>query len=74
MRNIIQLIVSILLIIVVQTTPVSADRYDVLFERFEIDDISITYEYPTYHRTVIAKTSLRELTLLEDLSELKQED
>ncbi len=47
---------------------------DVLFERFEIDDISITYEYPTYHRTVIAKTSLRELSLLEDISELNQED
>ncbi|MCK5298289.1 MAG: hypothetical protein KAJ76_05245, partial [Candidatus Heimdallarchaeota archaeon] len=47
---------------------------DVLFERFEIDDINITYEYPTYHRTVIAKTSLRKLSLLDDLSELNQED
>ncbi len=46
---------------------------DILFERFEIDDVSITYEYPTYNRTVIAKTSLRELSLLEDLSDLKQE-
>jgi pyruvate formate-lyase activating enzyme-like uncharacterized protein len=47
---------------------------DVLFERFDIKDISITYEYPTYNRTVVAKTSLREIAILDDLSEQNQED
>lgn len=39
---------------------------DMLLERFELTDIFITYEYPTYGRTLIAKTSLAELRLLED--------
>ncbi|NHJ49458.1 MAG: radical SAM protein [Asgard group archaeon] len=34
---------------------------EVIFERFEIPDIIIKYEYPTYGRTLIAQTSLKEL-------------
>jgi pyruvate formate-lyase activating enzyme-like uncharacterized protein len=33
---------------------------DVFFKRFEIPDVLITYEYPTFGRTLIAQTSLRE--------------
>ncbi len=47
---------------------------EILFDRFDIADISITYEYPTYGRIVIAKTSLRELELLEGLTSGEQED
>ncbi|MHA1125948.1 MAG: radical SAM protein [Candidatus Heimdallarchaeota archaeon] len=39
---------------------------DMLFERFELKDIFITYEYPTYGRTLIAKTTLADLKLLEE--------
>ena len=34
---------------------------DMLFDRFELHEIYITYEYPTYGRTLIAKTNLAEL-------------
>lgn len=34
---------------------------EVLFHRFEIEDIKITVEYPTYGRIKIAQTSLKEL-------------
>ncbi|MBD3191610.1 MAG: radical SAM protein [Candidatus Heimdallarchaeota archaeon] len=34
---------------------------DVLFNRFEIEDINITVEYPTYGRIKIAQTSLKKL-------------
>ncbi|MHA1213189.1 MAG: radical SAM protein, partial [Candidatus Heimdallarchaeota archaeon] len=33
---------------------------EVLFERFEIDDIDIIYQYPTFGKITIAKTSLKE--------------
>ncbi|MEA2070966.1 MAG: 4Fe-4S cluster-binding domain-containing protein [Asgard group archaeon] len=33
---------------------------EVLFERFEVKNIEITVEYPTYGRTLIAKSSLRD--------------
>ncbi|NHJ40896.1 MAG: radical SAM protein [Asgard group archaeon] len=34
---------------------------EVLFTRFEIPDIIISYEYPTFGRTLIAQTSLKEI-------------
>ncbi|HUT81350.1 MAG TPA: radical SAM protein [Candidatus Bathyarchaeia archaeon] len=34
----------------------------VLFERFEAEDITIIYQYPTYGRIVIGQTSLKELS------------
>ena len=39
---------------------------DMLSDRFEVEDIFITYEYPTYGRTLIAKTTLSELNLSEE--------
>ncbi|NHJ87628.1 MAG: radical SAM protein [Asgard group archaeon] len=47
---------------------------DVLFERFDIEDVSILYQYPTFGQITIAKTSLRELELLEELEESNEED
>ena len=47
---------------------------DVFFDRFEIEDIEIIYEYPTFGRITIAKTSLRELELIEQLADENQED
>jgi len=34
---------------------------EVLVERFEIESIFITYEYPTYHKTLIAKIPIRSI-------------
>ncbi len=42
---------------------------DVLFDRYDLTDIDIIYEYPTYGRTIIAKGSLRELSLAKDAME-----
>lgn len=39
---------------------------DVLFDRYDLTDIDIIYEYPTYGRTIIAKGSLRELSEAKD--------
>ena len=45
---------------------------DVLYERYELTDIDVIYEYPTYGRTIIAKGSLRELSLASDALEYSE--
>ena len=45
---------------------------DVLYERYELTDIDVIYEYPTYGRTIIAKGSLRELSLANDALEYSE--
>ncbi|HUU76732.1 MAG TPA: radical SAM protein [candidate division Zixibacteria bacterium] len=47
---------------------------DALYERYDITDIDILYEYPTFGRIVIAKAPLRELSLAKDLLELKEDE
>lgn len=47
---------------------------DVLLDRFEITDINIIYEYPTYGRTIIAQAPLRELTLATEKLENEYDD
>ncbi len=45
---------------------------DVLDDRYDLTDIDIIYEYPTYGRTIIAKGSLRELSLAKDTIEYSE--
>ncbi|MFW9924672.1 MAG: radical SAM protein, partial [Candidatus Thorarchaeota archaeon] len=47
---------------------------EVLFERYEITDINIVYEYPTYGRTIIAQAPLRELSLATELLDSENND
>ncbi|MHA1155819.1 MAG: radical SAM protein [Candidatus Heimdallarchaeota archaeon] len=47
---------------------------DVLYDRFDLTEIDIIYEYPTYGRTIIAKGSLRELSLANEILESSEGD
>lgn len=47
---------------------------EVLYERYEITDIDVVYEYPTFSRTIIAKAPLRDLSLASELLDLKEDE